>query len=90
MAETEKRKVVSISDPVVSIEQTEALRDNWVTTGKVSYTIERGDAAMIGVLEFPYRDAPSRGDAIAQTLDQMDSVIAEMTSLLQRLRRGGE
>ena len=65
MAEPDKRRIVSIGDPVVSIDQTEALRDRWVTTGKVSYTIERGDAAMIGVLEFPYRDAPTRNDAMS-------------------------
>jgi len=88
MAEPDKRRIVSIGDPVVSIDQTEALRDRWVTTGKVSYTIERGDAAMIGVLEFPYRDAPTRNDAIAQTLSQIESVVGELTRLLERLRQG--
>jgi len=88
MAERDKRKVVSVADPTVTVDQTEALRDRWVTTGKVSYSIERGDAATIGVLEFPYRDAPTRSDAIAQTLDQMESVIKELTSLLGRLRQG--
>jgi hypothetical protein len=90
MAERDRRRIVGAGDPVVSVDQTEALRDRWVTTGKVSYTIERGDAAVIGVLEFPFRDAPTRSDAIEQTLDQMESVIRELTSLLERLRGGGQ
>jgi hypothetical protein len=88
VTERDKRKIVSISDPTVTVDQTEALRDRWVTTGKVSYSIERGDATTVGVLEFPYRDAPTRSDAIAQSLDQMDSVVKELASLLERLRQG--
>ncbi len=88
MAEPDKRRLVNVGDPAVTVEQTEALRDRWVATGKVSYSLERGDAAMIGVLEFPYRDAPTRSDAITQSLDQMESVIGALTELLERLRGG--
>jgi len=88
MAEPDKRRVVTTGDPIVTIEQTEALRDRWVTTGKVSYSIERGDAAPMGVLEFPYRDAPTRGDAISQSLDQIESVIRALADTLERLRQG--
>lgn len=89
MVEPDKRRVVNAGDPVVTVEQTEALRDRWVTSGKVSYSIERGDSAPIGLLEFPFRDAPTRGNAISQSLDQMDSAIRALTALLQRLREGG-
>jgi hypothetical protein len=84
-AEPDKRRLVNAGDPVVSVEVTEALRDRWVTSGRVSYSLERGDAAAIGGLECPYRDAPTQSDAIAQSLDQMQSVIRALTELKDRL-----
>jgi hypothetical protein len=90
MAETDRRRLVNAGDPVVTVEQTEPLRDRWVTSGKVSYSLERGDAVTIGVLEFPYRDAPTRSEAITQSLEQMESVVGALTELLGRLRAADE
>jgi hypothetical protein len=92
MTEPDKRRVINAGEPVVTVELTEALHDHWVTSGKVSYSLERGDAATIGVLEFPYRDAPTRSDAVAQSLNQMASVIRALTELLKRLEdeKGGD
>ena len=90
MAESDKRRVVNAGDPVVKVEVTEALRDRWVTSGKVSYSLERGDAAIVGVLEFPYRDAPTQSDAVAQSLDQMHAVIRALTELRDRLVTAAE
>ena len=70
MVETDRRPLVNAGDPIVTVERTEALRDGWVTSGKVSYSLERGDEVTIGVLEFSFRDAPPQSEAIARALSK--------------------
>jgi hypothetical protein len=82
----DRNRAITVSQPAIIPLKTEAIRGDWVTTGSVSFAVLQGGSATLGTLEFPYRDAPSQQDALAQVLAPLDAVIAQLTQVAARLR----
>ena len=79
----EKRRQFSITEPELIVEKTEALNGQWVTSGQARYEILRGDDYVAGNLSFPFKDAKSRDDAIAQASEQLELVLNVLTDFFQ-------
>jgi hypothetical protein len=81
------KPVLSLGEPSITIEKTEALRAGWVTSGRVVYPVDGGRSANV-VLEFSFKDAASRSDAIQQSLNEIEALIDALSATVSRLQAG--
>jgi hypothetical protein len=79
-------KSISIGEPIVTVEKTEALRDGWVASGRIAYPIDsvRTNGT---VLEFLFKDASSRSEAVHQSLAEIEALADALVSLVAGLRQ---
>jgi hypothetical protein len=76
---------MSVDEPVLSIDKTEALKDHWVASGMVTYRVRRGTSELC-TIALGFKDASNRQEALDQSLLQLDAIGRELCSYAARRR----
>ena len=76
-----------VGEPVVFVDNTEPLREGWVTTGTVAYPLS-GPFAATTEIRFIYRDAAGPKEAIEQTIAHAQALIEDLAWAIERHKNG--
>lgn len=86
MAGQHESPVISVGEPKVIVNSTVSAGGRWISSGTVDIVVHEGATPGTATLRFPYRDAASETEAIAQIVPALDGVIAQLSRIQGRLR----
>jgi hypothetical protein len=75
-----------VGEPLVFVEKTEPLHDDWVTTGTVAFPLS-GQFAATTEISFIYRDAAGPKEAIEQTIPHLKALVEELALVIEVQKR---
>lgn len=77
---------ITVGEPKVIVNSTVSEGGRWISSGTVDIIVHEGATPGVATLRFPYRDAASEIDAIAQIVPALEALITQLSRTLERLR----